>query len=88
MKKIIKTDIHLRVDPGPYYIGNPSEETIETDCEDIKRQMKRHVDGYQYCGVNWTDLEVCSFCGEEWEEDEEGPLCCKRAVKEWEKEGD
>lgn len=27
--------------------------------------------------------DVCSHCGQVYEEDEDGPLCCNKAVDEW-----
>ena len=33
-------------------------------------------------------IYVCSFCGKEWEEEDNGfPLCCGEAADEWEDEG-
>lgn len=34
--------------------------------------------------VDWQveDPTVCSFCGYDWEEDEEGPVCCDKAQRE------
>jgi len=100
MKVITKTNWHVEVypsGPGVYpgvHIGGleQSDKEWERDCEEIKEQISRHVDGIQdsrnkarVCTA--FDKEVtCSFCKREWEEDENGkPVCCDEAIEEWEK---
>jgi hypothetical protein len=54
-------------------------------AERILQGIKRHVD----CGhvtVMRDTYEICEFCRSRWEEDDDGaPLCCNKAVEEWER---
>ena len=60
-------------------------------CEEVADQIRRHVDGLPSASFNRSrgvdvecdTVEVCSFCGYEWELDENGvPACCDKAVAE------
>ena len=57
-------------------------------CEDICNDITRHVDNVGRVYVESDSQEVCSFCGRDWElDDDDGlPTCCNEAV-EAEKEG-
>ena len=54
-------------------------------CEDITNQVNRHVDGHIEVYQEHDSGEICSFCESEWEEENDGcPVCCQKAVDEWE----
>jgi len=85
MKQIIKKNIRVEVEPGvKLYRYNTDEEQIR-DCEEMVSQIKRHVDNALYVSVEWDTLEVCSFCGYDWDTDKETgePFCCQKAIEEW-----
>jgi hypothetical protein len=55
-------------------------------CEEIKEQIKRHVDGVGHVEIDFDAEEKCSHCGYGWEVDESGlPQCCEKAQNEFEK---
>jgi len=85
MAKIIsKEDIRVVVYPIIGYRSTPDKE-IE-DCKEIQKNIRRHIDVGKI-EVRWNTIERCEFCGFVWEEANSGrPLCCPKAVKEWEKE--
>ena len=53
-------------------------------CRGLIGEIKRHVD---FGSIDY-DIDTtyrCSFCNWEWEEEENGqPLCCEKAISEWE----
>ena len=58
---------------------------IASNGKDIVDQVKRHIDGYTDVYYDYDASDICSFCRNEWEEDEDGcPVCCQKAVDEWE----
>ena len=72
----------------PYFLENKTPEEQHRiqmgSCEQLIEEIKRHVD---FDSIDY-DLDVvykCSFCGWEWEEEDDGqPVCCEAAVAEWE----
>jgi len=101
MKEIVNRDYHVIIEPkslGDCGVMRFPDRHIEPDeekrnqryeemCEEIARQVKRHIDGVGYVAVVWDSREVCSFCGYDWEVDENGvPLCCEKAVEEYKEE--
>ncbi|RMD61431.1 hypothetical protein D6833_08260 [Candidatus Parcubacteria bacterium] len=94
-KKTIKRDYRIVVWPrspgdfGGIYIGGiewkPGEE--ERLANQIAQEIQRHVDEIGAVRVEYDVVEVCEFCGYDWEEDEDGcPVCCTAALKEWERQ--
>jgi rubrerythrin len=82
MKVIKKDNYRLIVYPvgrdGAYY----SEEAL---IQSIEKQIKRHVDGISQVVVKHDEEYQCEYCHRFWEEDDDGcPICCNRAVDEWE----
>lgn len=84
MKKRIREDIRVEVTPSLW--GRESEQQQEALCQGIAASIRRHVDDVGQVRVVWDSKQVCSFCGMEWEEDEDGcPVCCGGAQDEWDK---
>lgn len=53
-------------------------------CEEIVKQVKRHIDDIADVYVKYDTEEVCEFCGFSWETEDNGePVCCNKAVEEW-----
>ena len=53
-------------------------------------EITRHCDTAGAVHIEQPRGYICSFCGSEWEETEDGcPCCCEKDVEEWfaEKEG-
>lgn len=48
-------------------------------CDEIAKEIKRHVDNVSYCAVEYDQEHVCEHCGSVWTE--EGSLynggCCQ-----------
>ena len=84
MKKRIRDAIRVQVIPDTWGRVNLTEDLEIEIAKQIAASIKRHVDDIESAKVCWTTLDICSFCGAEWEEDPEGPCCCSRAVEEWE----
>ena len=74
--------------------GNTTDNKYERwrrNCEELIRDIKRHVDGFVH--ISWESDTLCGFCDSEWETETSKndpdipygqPLCCDEAVKEWE----
>lgn len=78
-----KTNFRVVVEPDKRFysfINNP-DEFFRDICEEMILQIKRHVDNVGLLHLEWD--WICSFCGRDWEEDEDGPLCCTKAVEEY-----
>ena len=89
-----KEDIHVRVesrgagDFGFAHVSGMGKTEAEyiRDCEDIAKQVRRHVDGLpSYRGrgvrVEWTNALYCEHCGSRWSEGEKSPHnggCCDK----------
>ena len=83
MKLTKKENMHVVVEPDLRYLRNPKEDYVKNICETIKQQVKRHVDEAGDVYIQWDTVEYCEFCGYSWEEDQDGPVCCGQAQKEW-----
>jgi hypothetical protein len=85
-----KTDFYVRVHPriGPFPRGTRDsyiDVVARGECERVRDSIARHVDNVEQVAVCYKTETVCSFCGRDWEsEDDECPVCCDVAVKEWE----
>jgi len=84
--RIKKTLRHwIEVDPALYF---DSPRNWEDAAEDLEELLKEH-DAFSKHRVTLEreEFDVCSFCGCDWEVDEEGtPVCCEKAVAEHEAE--
>ena len=67
-------------------------QNLKRDAEDIKEQILRHVDDISRVEVNWDIEEKCSFCGFDWEVNDNPnddiwemnePVCCEQAREEF-----
>jgi len=85
-KRVWKNDVRIEVTPKRF--GFTTEDSHIADCKDMVDQIKRHVDGVDYCEVVWDTSYTCSYCGLDWDEDTETgePLCCNAAQEEWDYE--
>lgn len=54
-----------------------------TRCRQIAEAIKRHVDNVADATVVWDERLACSFCGLDWEDPEDLPMCCGEAQDEW-----
>ena len=85
MKKVKR--FNYRVVAVPVIYPTDSECEIKVRCESIKNEIKRHIDNIASVYISWDTQVYCEYCGYEWEQDENGcPLCCDKAVEEWEKQ--
>ena len=82
VKIITKENPRIIIKPNYYPWENLG--VVTALCDEIKRDVQRHVDGVSQVSVEWDSKTICSDCGLEWEEDESGiPVCCKKAIQEW-----
>ncbi len=59
---------------------NTSENTYMSTCEDIVKSIKRHVDDIESIRIEWDTTYLCTLCGREWDNYENGlPSCCDEA---------
>lgn len=92
IKKI--TGVHIRIDfPLRVFWGlypNDPKRAEEMAVASAKREADKFMEflkdhrsrdgqGELVIETEW----VCSFCGRDPEENEDGPACCDEAVKEW-----
>lgn len=90
MSKIIKkSNYRVVVEPKTHIYGIAlSEDAVKGDCREIVDQIKRHVDDVCRVDIEFDTEAVCSHCGYGWELDEEtgAPVCCNKAVDEFNNE--
>ena len=85
MKIIKRENFRVEVFPSLFLIEN-DEEKIWNRTKSLLEDIKRHIDYEDVC-VTYDIKHYCSFCGREWEIDDDGcPNCCGEAVKEWEQQ--
>lgn len=89
MKQKVLVDLHVVCEP-PYSVGRWSRtledkaKRLEEWCRDFEEFLRDHRSQDPVSlSVEREYQEQCSLCGREWEEDEEGPLCCNEAQQEW-----
>jgi len=93
------TEYHVRVEPrriGDFgRAGSVSDSLIEPDeekrleeyrvkCEQMVRQIKRHVDDVGSVSVESEMEAVCEHCGSDWSEERDSPHnagCCEKDAK-------
>ena len=88
---------------GEYFGGRrwvPTEygvKAMAATAEDIVAQVKRHVDNAESVGIDYDTIEICSYCGLEWETNGDPddpdwelgqPVCCDKAIEEWKSKED
>lgn len=78
--KIVHSNYRIEVTAARQWRGGSvTDKQIRADLEEIRAEIKRHVDNVDHCGVYWDTDHVCPFCGEpkEGAVDEMGvPWCC------------
>ena len=53
-------------------------------CEDIRKEITRHVDGIASANIVYASDDVCSFCECRWDDSMGYPACCTKALAEYE----
>lgn len=89
MKEKVLIDVHVVCDP-PYWVGGST--TLEKRakrlaewCREFEEFIRDHRSQDPISLVVEREYQdQCSHCGNEWEEDANGPLCCNQAQEEWE----
>jgi len=83
MKKT--TRVNFRVVVYPRF--SPPVDNVERICEDIKSEIKRHVDYIGSVQVVSDPENVCAFCGSNWTEDSilYNGGCCDRDEENFDK---
>lgn len=58
---------------------------MTSQSKEVAKSVKRHVDNVDDIQCEYDTLDLCEFCGREWEVDEDGfPNCCQKAIDEHE----
>ena len=89
MKEKVLVDVRILCDP-PGLVGSWSH-TLEDKARRLEewcREFEEFVRDHRSQDAVGLTVEreyqdQCSFCGREWEEDADGPLCCREAQEEW-----
>lgn len=68
MKKISPTGYHVRIDSDGGRCFSPSLDDEKAACEEMIKDIKRHVDGVRYAKVVTESEATCSYCGYRWTE--------------------
>jgi hypothetical protein len=92
MKKKILSEVTISCDPPrvPYYIQNKGPEAVADYYESWIREFDEFIRDHRSqdpvsLNVEREYQDVCSHCGYEWDEDENGlPCCCDKAQAEYE----
>jgi hypothetical protein len=89
MKKRILTDLTIECEPPRTYLRKTMEQRAEF-YENWIREFDEFIRDHRSqdpvnLTVNRTYTDVCSFCNNEWELDDDFcPVCCKEAQEEHE----
>lgn len=90
-KKIVTSNYRVIIRPNVsrgFFRTKSHDEYVEEQkelCQNIIKQIERHVDGVRDIFIDHDSSEECDLCGREWEVDKEGiPTCCDDAIKEYE----
>ncbi len=82
-KKTKSENWRVTINPDDKYCHYWKDKEYREACGEIISQVKRHVDGIGWMGVERDTVEVCEHCGHGWELDAEGwPTCCQKAIDE------
>lgn len=85
MKKSKYTNFRVQVYVKDPNWRNLTPEEEEKACDDIVKQIERHVDNVANVATVWDSEVICEFCKYRWETDERGvPVCCQKAIDEHE----
>ena len=84
MKRTMISNYRVIIDPQIWKSycekGSQDDRWNRATCQGIIQDIERHVDDVGYVEYDYDEYSECSFCGSEWEEDEEGiPMCCQQA---------
>jgi hypothetical protein len=83
-KKLVnKTNFRAVIYPKYFCYFKKQDKQLLADCNEIKDQVKRHVDDVGYIEVECDDVYCCEFCEREWTEDNEkyNGGCCDEDEK-------
>ncbi|MFA5379311.1 MAG: hypothetical protein WC455_26380 [Dehalococcoidia bacterium] len=92
MKKRTMVDVKITCDPPRCWRHCPTMEELAKFYEEWVRDFHSFIRDHRSQDPVTLDVEreykdLCSFCGFEWDVDENGcPLCCDEAIAECEKE--
>jgi hypothetical protein len=72
---------------SPFYFRSSSEDEkqkrLPAICQEIARDIKRHVDGIEFAEVRFDTETTCSHCGSKWTEDGDyNGGCCDKDNEE------
>lgn len=83
MKTIKKEYYRIEVFPRSTVVGFSVAEDYEV-CEEIVKQIRRHIDNVQSISTVYDQRAVCSFCGAPWTEDGNGYNggCCDKDIEQ------
>ena len=75
----------VEVEPDDrYFQPGTDSDKLAGICEDIKRDIRRHVDCVG--SVCTTTTTYCGYCHCEYELATDGcPMCCDKAIEDWDK---
>ena len=83
-KKQVKSDFHVIIWPKGCSWIPTTHEDYEKTCQEIKRQVKRHIDNVASVAIVYDSEWICEYCNRLWEEDENGlPVCCDKAQEKF-----
>ena len=80
MKLTKQTNYRVVCEPDVYPQSTATEEDMFRASNNLAAEIQRHCDTASIIVKSDT---VCVFCGFPWETDENGPVCCNKAISEW-----
>ena len=82
------SDFHISVGVDDFSFEKDEKKKLavmQRRAEELKRAIERHCDGAGYVtSLKFDSQKLCDHCGLGYEEDEDGPVCCTAAVKDYE----
>ncbi len=67
-RKVQYENYRVEVEPEQPYMGTVDHRRMLEECETLRKEIRRHVDGIRSASVNYDDASVCEFCGRPWTE--------------------
>jgi hypothetical protein len=69
-KKVNRTNWRVVIYPVDHvYLGASGRPSEQITCDDIVKEVKRHIDDVASVHAEWDDEPVCEHCGWAWTED-------------------
>ena len=88
--KVENVRVEVTYNPWPRIVGCDTVEGQKAGCEQIRKDIQRHIDNIGSAVVDWDNNSYCEHCGDGWSEDQDyfNGGCCDKdmagvCIVEW-----